>query len=477
VPDATALAAGLARIRAEHDVPASFPDDVAASALAATPRPPVTDRADRRDLPMVTLDPRGSRDLDQAFALQRRTAGGWTVFYAIADVGAYVVDGGPVDVEARARGVTLYLPDGRAPLHPPTLSEGSASLLPGVDRPCVLWRIDVDAAGLPLDVAVERAVVRSRAQLDYPAVQRRVDAGEVDADGPEALLVEAGTALAAAEEARGGVSLPLPEQIVERRPDGRFGLGWRSPLAVESWNAQLSLLTGRAAAELMLTAGMGLLRTLPPFDAVVVARLRRAGEALGVAWPPGEPATAYPAFVRSLDPATATGAALLNQAARVMRGADYVAFGADAGPAPEGHDARHAAVAAPYAHVTAPLRRLADRFAAEVALAAATGGTVPAWAADALPVVPELMATARQRESAVSRAVVDLAEALVLGSRLGEVLPAVVVGTDPERGSDLQLLDPPVRARMAAPVDLGSAVDVRVVAADPVARRVSLEPA
>ena len=44
--------------------------------------------------------------------------------------------------------------------------------------------------------------------------------------------------------------------------------GWhvvfRAPLPVEDWNAQISLLTGMAAAGMMLEAGVGILRTLPP---------------------------------------------------------------------------------------------------------------------------------------------------------------------------------------------------------------------
>jgi exoribonuclease R len=461
VTDAAALAEGLDRIRAELAVPAGFPPDVEAAAEAAASAPPEggSSRTDRTDLELVTLDPPGARDLDQAFALERRAGadGGWRVWYAIADVAAFVAAGEPVDAEAWRRGVTLYLPDGRAPLHPPVLSEGAASLLPGGDRPAVLWRLDVDSAGSLVDTSVERAVVRSRGQLDYPTV-------EAAAPDTFAVLREVGTALEAAEVDRGGVSLPLPDQIVERRPDGRSRLAWRTPLPVEGWNAQLSLRCGRAAAALMLDAGVGLLRTLPPPDERVLDRLRRAAAALGVRWPDD----GYPAFVRALDPATPPGAALLNQAARGLRGAGYAAFGPGVAPVPVGDDARHAAVAAPYAHVTAPLRRLADRYATESVVSGAE------WAVAGLAALPAAMGAARQKEGAVSRAVVDLAEALVLADRRDLTLDAVVVGTDPERGSDLQLLDPPVRARVAEPLALGAEVRVRVESADPAARHIQL---
>lgn len=467
VPDAAELAEGLGRLRAELRVPLAFPPEVEAAAAAAAVDAHAGERDDRRDLPLVTLDPPGSMDLDQAFHLERRGADAWTVWYAIADVAAVVPAGGPVDAEARRRGVTLYLPDGRAPLHPPALSEGSASLLPDVDRPALLWRLDVDAAGRLTSGRVRRALVRSRAKLDYRSAQAALDAGRLG--GTIAGLREVGEMLAAAEVARGGVSLPLPDQVLARGDDGRWRLAWRTPLAVEGWNAQLSLLCGRAAANLMLQGGVGVLRTLPPADDGVLDRLRRSAAALGVEWP-GD----YPAFVRSLDPGSPEGAALLNQAARVLRGAGYVAFGPGVAGVPQGDDARHAAVAAAYAHVTAPLRRLVDRFAAEAALAVSSQVDVPEWVLAALPDVPGLLADARQREGAVARAVVDLAEALVLAGRVGERLRAVVVGTDPDRGSDLQLLDPPVRARVEEALEFGAEVEVAVEAADPVARRVRL---
>jgi exoribonuclease R len=351
------------------------------------------------------------------------------------------------------------------------LSEGAASLLPGVDRPALLWRLDVDERGVLRSGRVRRAVVRSREQLDYPSVQVALDGAQAD---PQLVaLRELGTVLAAAEEERGGVSLPTPEQVVEEVPGarGRYRLAWRTALPVERWNAQLSLLCGRAAANLMMQGGYGVLRVLPPFDPGGVKRLRRAASALGLEWP-----GSYPAFIRSLDPDTAVGAALLTQAARALRGAGYVAFGPGVGEVPHGAAARHAAVAAPYAHVTAPLRRLVDRAASACALAVATQVDPSPWTLEALVGLPETMAAARQREGAVDHAVVDLAEAVVLSSRLGEHLDAVVIATDRHRGSELQLLEPPVRARIEPVLRLGDEITVRVEAADVVGRRVTLEP-
>lgn len=414
---------------------------------------------DRTGVPLVTLDPPGSTDLDQAFAVERRAAG-YRVFYAIADPAAFVPVGGPLDAELTARGVTLYLPGMRVPLHPPALGEDAASLLPGVDRPSVLWTLDLDDAGALVGSDVRRAVVRSRTQLDYPAVQASLDAGEAD---PQVLLLrEVGLLRQEQARARGAVDLPTPAQEVELGPDRRPALVLRAPSPVEGWNAQLSLLTGMAAAQLMLGGGVGLLRTLPPPAPDDVEALRRGAWALGVDWPQG---AGHGDVVSGLDPTDPAHAATLVLATRLLRGAGYTPFDGQSPQQP-----LHAGVAAAYAHCTAPLRRLADRYVSEVCLALCADRPVPDHVRAALPGLPAVMATATSRASTLERAVVDLTEAVVLAPRVGEVFDAVVVDARARSGT-VQLAEPAVRARCDGErLPVGEAVRVRLVDAD-VARR------
>src|SRR5690606_4506613 len=139
---ADGLNAAFAAIRVEHEVREEFPAEVLAAAERAAREPRLPER-DERDLELVTIDPPGAMDLDQALHLAR-TPAGYRVRYAIADVAAFVTPGGPIDVEAHRRGQTIYCPDARVPLHPPALSEAAASLLPGEDRPAYVWDIELD---------------------------------------------------------------------------------------------------------------------------------------------------------------------------------------------------------------------------------------------------------------------------------------------------------------------------------------------
>jgi exoribonuclease R len=127
-------------------------------------------------------------------------------------------------------------------------------------------------------------------------------------------------------------------------------------------------------------------------------------------------------------------------------------------------------VAAPYAHVTAPLRRLADRYATEVCLALHAGTEVPGWARDALPKLPAVMAATDRASNAAERGAVDLVEAALLAGRAGEVFEAAVLDVDP---GVVAVDEPPVRARCEGDALVpGSRVRVRLVEADPDRRKI-----
>jgi exoribonuclease R len=448
------LRATFVGIRAEIGLPESFPDDVLEEAREAARSPRMPD-VDRTDVPFVTMDPPSAMDLDQAFHLERRGEA-IRLRYAIADPSAFVTPGGAVDREAHARGETAYSPDRRTPLYPEVLSEAAASLLPDGPRPAVVWSVDVDADGLPLHVDVERAVVRSRAKLDYGQVQAAIDDGS--ADEMLRLLPEVGTLLLEAERRRGGASLGLPTQEVVRRGSG-YGLAFSSPLAVERWNAQLSLLVGRVAAASMLRGAVGVIRTMPPADPHDVERLRRVAAGLDVDWPE---TMSYPELLSKLDGARSTPASVfLQEAAVLFRAASYTSF--DGRPPP---DEMHAAIAAPYAHCTAPLRRLVDRYANEVCVALAAGEAVPVWARDALPALPIEMALAGERTGRLERTVIDAVEAAVLAPHVGRESDAVVVDVWKRDRGEVALREPAVIGPCDGVHELAARVRVRLEEAD-----------
>lgn len=460
------LRAGIAQIQQEQQLSADFTPEVqrAAEAAAAAPRLPDLDRT---DLALLTIDPAGSMDLDQAMHLET-DGDGYVVHYAIADVMAFLAPGDPVDLEAHRRGESLYGGSTKLPLHPQVLSEGAASLLPDRVRPAFLWTVRLDATGEISDARVERARVRSRQRLDYDGVHRGL---QQSAPGSTLALLEVVGRLRLAKEAeRGGVSLPMPDQEIEVS-GGQWRLTYRQQLPVESWNAQISLLTGFAAASMMLDGDVGVLRTLPPAPDFVVHRLRRTARALGIDWPKG---MSPPELIASLDPSRPADAAMVVACTALLRGAGYAAF--------DGHrpdQTQHAALASAYAHVTAPLRRLVDRYGLEVCASLCAAEAVPGWARDGLGDLPRLMQDSDRRAHAYEHAVLDLVEALTLQQRVGEQFEGVVLEAehDDERRGTVMLHDPAVEAKVgsASPLPVGEDVRVTLVEADPATRAVRFE--
>ncbi len=511
----------LDELRARYEVPTAFPPEALAEAEAAAtawaqdgPARLLADGArDARDLDLVTIDPPGSMDLDQAVLLERLparseaagasvgdapgSAATYRVHYAIASLATFVPPGGALDAELGRRGETIYAPDAATPLHPEVLSHGAASLLEDVDRPACLWTIDLDARGEVVSARVERALVRSRARLTYGQVQAAIDGeGTLPSSAPTdlpGLLAEIGRLRLEREVARGGISMTTPEQVVEVTeaaesagdsesaevpgPSG-YRLAYRVPVPAEQYNAQISLLTGMCAARIMVECGVGILRTLPPARPEDYARLRRVAAALGIDWPAAQP---YSELVRGLDHAVPAHAAFMDQAMSLFRGSGYLAFGAGGVGVPaddeasDTEEAVHSAIAARYAHVTAPLRRLVDRYGEEVCIAACAQAPVPEWVLQALPDLPDVMEQTGRRARAIGRGALTALEALVLRGHEDEVFDGVITSEREGRG-ELVLTEPAVVTEVRRGIGqsgdrlpVGERVRVRLLSADPAA--------
>ncbi|WP_084484404.1 RNB domain-containing ribonuclease [Nocardia anaemiae] len=565
-------------IRSEFGLASAYPAEATAAARDAIDAFAGA-RADRTDIPFVTIDPPGAMDLDQAVHIEH-TSSGFTVHYAIADVGAVIDPAGPLAREAGVRGQTFYLPDGTVPLHPPILSENSASLLPDQNRPAALWTIECDENAEPQRFSVIRATVRSRARLDYASVQADADANRLHPS--IAALPEFGKRRIEAGLARGAIGLRLPAQSVIRddKAVGHWRLVVEPRTAADDWNEQISLLTGMCAARIMLNGSasdsapsvgerIALLRTMPPPAESAIDSMRRTAAALGVDWPADQ---SVGRMLAGLDPNAPATLVLMSEATGLLRGAGYTVLdGAVAGAngsgagrsagapsaggvrsavgaelegdsrsagdsqslggvgSPGGADwpdragsvggvatsggpgavdrkgsagtrggvvsagpgggrtgakptsnpqtvnnLQHSAIGAPYAHVTAPLRRLADRFATEICLARCAGTEVPQWVRDGLVPTAESMKRSDSLAGKVERACIDLTESTLLAERNGAIFEAVVVreanGTRP---AEVFIADPPVVGPCIGAPPEGEQVQVRLVAADPTTRKIS----
>ncbi|MCQ9330507.1 RNB domain-containing ribonuclease [Corynebacterium phoceense] len=448
----------------EFRIKRAFPSAVEEAARNAHDRFADT-RRDARDIPLVTIDPAGSMDLDQAVHIEA-TATGYTVHYAIADVMAFIAPGSPLEVEGFKRGQTIYLPDEPARLHPAALSEDAASLLPDAPRPAVLWTFQLDSAGEVSSFDVERALVQSRARLDYEGVHADLVAGRLHSS--IALLPEVGALRQASSLRRSAINLRVPSQSVEETTtesgETVFELVAEPRYEVMDFNSEISLLTGMCAGQLMAFHGVGLLRTLPAASPESEASFRSEVAALGFDLTD----QSISEFLLSVDPDTPRGMAAMREAQYLLRGAGYQWLTPDEEPEV------HAGIGGYYAHVTAPLRRLADRFATEVCLALSAGEPAPEWVSSRADDLLETMKRTTSVASQVDRACLKLTEATVLAPWVGTNFDSIILDSTPEKSKARAFVPtPPIVADVIGAPEPGAETAISLVRANPAERSVA----
>jgi len=386
-------------------------------------------REDLTGLEIVSIDAPATREIDDALSIEPLADGAVRLGVHLADPGAFVAPGDPVDTEAVARGLTHYHPDVRIPMLPPSISEDAASLVAGQDRPALSVIADLDATGALRATRCVRSIVRSAARLDYAGFDRTVR----DGDGPFAALLgrlaEIGRLREARRIERGAVVLDAAEVDVFADPDG----------AVRIERTEPGSPSRRAVAEAMVLAGEVVAAMCQ--SARLAAIYRRQA-------PPAEPWD--PPAQRIDDPI------LVRRVRRRM-------LRAEVGTTP----GRHAGLGLEaYVQVTSALRRYQD-LATQRQIAAHLEGAPAPYDLQAMLRLAGATERAEADARRAERSVNDYWTLRYLAVRQGEEVEALVVDLDPRPIVQLveTLWEQPVSA--LAGVAVGSRVSLRIERVNP----------
>jgi ribonuclease R len=402
-----------------------FPVGLEEEAAAVAERPPGGERP-RRDLTALatfTVDPATARDFDDAVSAQLEGERA-RVWIHIADVAAHVRPGSGLDLEARRRGNSTYVPGAVEPMLPHALSSGACSLSPGDERLAVTAEIVLDAESRPLSASFYRSRIRSDARLDYDRLDR-IFAGRAAAPEEVAEPLEAARRVAAGlGELRGTTSLDVESFEPEFEFDAEGNV--TGAHGVEQTEAhrlieRLMILTNEQVAELLAKRRVpAIYRVHEQPDPARIEHLLGQLAALGVPTPPlgqglspqqaGEVAAAASRLVRreaarrghGRDAYTSLVLRSLKQAQYSERNSGHAGLGSDA-----------------YTHFTSPIRRYADLVVHRALLALIGEGEAAPRLPEAREVAVEC--SARERESAkIEREGDDVCAAHLLERELGE---------------------------------------------------------
>jgi ribonuclease R len=464
VAAAGTVRARMLRLAAAHGVEPPHPPAALAEASAAASNQDLEapGLADLTSVPFVTVDPADSRDLDQALHLERD--GSATILrYALADAARVVRPRTALFAEALARGASFYLPGIGLPMLPPSLSEGSLSLLPRGLRRALVFELRLDRAGAAVAVRMLWARVRSRAKLSYRRVQRFYDdpAGSGWLDRPWRasleLLAEVGR-LRLDDSRRRHVVRPHRDELMlapDASDPSRLRATVRDRLPVESFNEQVSVLVNVEGARILVEAH-GRERVEPIFKVHpaparaeldrLATRLAALASARGL--DPGvwtwrrdaEPLADYLARLPRRGRSARIARAVDRQAVLVNRPA---VFSAEPGP--------HAGLGAPaYARFTAPMREIVGVFTHKEALEL-IGGSGPATAGDLA--LRDAVVAAGNRARELQKTLERAADRIALDTELtrresgGEPLTGTVMGMTADR-LHVRLDEPPLDVKV-----------------------------
>jgi len=238
----------------EKGLVAEFPDDVIAETRGMSV-PPLGNREDIRDIPLVTIDGADARDFDDAVFAEALADGGYHIIVAIADVAHYVREGTNLAQEAIKRGNSTYFPDRVVPMLPEALSNDLCSLRPHEDRACMGFHLYIDQGGKLTQWRPFRGLMRSHARLIYEQVQAAFDGVTDDITDP--LLTPVLTPIHAAfkilEKARarrGALDIDMPERKIMIDDTGTMtGVTLRARYDAHKMIEEFMILANVAAAE------------------------------------------------------------------------------------------------------------------------------------------------------------------------------------------------------------------------------------
>lgn len=426
------------RILVREGVQEQFSEEASAEAKAFPTSVPARDKKDRVDLralDLITIDPDDARDHDDAVYAERLSGGGFRVIVAIADVSHYVKPGSALDVDALARGCTIYLPSHAIPMLPEELSSSLASLVPKRDRLALAVDVELGPAGAVRKVKLLETVMRSQARLTYEGVARALGLTDSGPRQPAAerrlphlqTLLDAASALGKKRRRRGSLEFDLPEPKVKldeesgrpldvvrsRQDEGvRRAYNMIEELAllanevVASELARRKLPTiyrihptpdeGRLEAFCQLAASQG--HELSVEDAKNPKRLAR--------------------FLNKIedDPSAGTLRYLL---LRAMQQATYDTTN-------QGH---FGLAAAEYLHFTSPIRRYPDIAVHRLVRRLARGQSIHTKGLrELLDEQAQVSSKLERRAMQIERDLVDLYRAMLMQDRVGEVFDATITG-------------------------------------------------
>ncbi len=324
------------------------------AAMDFNPEEPGT-REDITNKVIITIDPPDAKDFDDAISLERNPDGHWVLGVHIADVSHFIPADSPLDVEAKARGNSVYLPARTIPMLPEILSNGICSLQPGQRRFAKSAYLTYDDQGNILSRRFANSMICSSQRLTYQQADRILKGHTKGAGRDVIKLLKNMEALSRAIEQRrrknGMLHLDLPEIELEFDKSGRVVDAHSADDSYPHTIIEMFMVEANdAVASLLDRLNIAFMRRIHPEpDALSMANLAKFLRAFGLSLPRQPDRKAVQDLLASVKGADCSFAVNLT----VLRSFEKAQYA----PLHVGH---YALASTHYCHFTSPIRRYAD---------------------------------------------------------------------------------------------------------------------
>lgn len=220
--------------------------EVARQCLDSPPPDPDTNRLDLTHLKVYTIDDESTQEIDDGLSVETLEDKRQRLWIHIADPTRLVIPGDDLDLEARRRSTTLYLPTGMIPMFPPELATGPMSLVQGKVCPALSFGIVLDETGSVQDYSIHASLIKPTYRLTYEDVDEMLELG-VSAEPEIAAIATWAIRREEWRKSQGAIAIHMPEAVIKVREDGEIFIEVLDDSRSRQLVAEMMILAGEVA--------------------------------------------------------------------------------------------------------------------------------------------------------------------------------------------------------------------------------------
>jgi exoribonuclease II len=218
--------------------------DVVQPRLQSDPAEADENRLDLTHLKVCTIDDESTTEIDDGLSVEYLADGTAKIWVHIADPTRIVDPGDELDLEARRRSTSLYLPTGMVPMFPPELATGPMSLVQGQVCSALSFGVILDESGGIQEYEIHPSLIKPTYRLTYDDVDEMLQLG-VQNEPEIADLAKSSYLRRSWRKSEGAIQIKMPESVIKVKDNEEVTIELIDSSPSRQLVAEMMILTGQ----------------------------------------------------------------------------------------------------------------------------------------------------------------------------------------------------------------------------------------